>query len=934
MLFEAIINGSTVAVEAPDEISLLDLLREYLHITSPKKGCDIGVCGACVVIVDGKPHESCRLKAREAIGKRIETVEGLAQNGELHPIQEGFLKAHGFQCGICTSGFLMSAKALLDRNPKPTVEEICRALKRNICRCTGYQQIIEAVLYASGQLKEEDFGKGRFHIVRYEGEETKNLPWRNWKFHFVGRSHPQVWGRSRVDGSAKYTADHFFPNMLHGVTVRAPYPSARVLEIDTSEAEKMPGVVRVLTWRDVPGENAYGKRIRDQPVFVKDRVRMNGDPVALVLAETREQAKRAAEKVRVRYEPLPAVLDPEEAMKPDAPKVHEKGNILYHYHLEKGDVEAGFREADIVLERVYETQPQDHAPIEPEAAVAYYAEDGKLTVISPGQSVFFDRLNIIRALGIPKQDVRCVQPAIGAAYGKREDIYAQIHAALGTFLTGRPVKIEWTREETMRCTTKRTRQRTYLKMGLTRDGKIVAFRAKVIGDAGAYASWSPNIMRKAGVLVSGPYEIPNVWVDSYAVYTNTTFTGATRGFGAAETNFCTESFMDEAAHELGMDPMEFRLKNALRKGARTATDMVMDYTVPLEFCIREAARVFGWEDCRKEPRKIGDHLYRGFGMAAMWYGIGFGVGIEDTTECIMEIHEDGHVTFYVGTVDYGNQSNTTFTLIASEVLGIPPSWITVVNADSDRTPNCGSTVATKQTYTTGNAVLRAALRIREDLLYVGSRLLRVPSETLDLENGWIVDRRNPARRLRIPEAARRLREFGRPRRRVGRFKAHELTAPLDPKTGRGRAWYPLAFGAHMAEVEVNTKTGKVRVRRLVCAHHVGRVLNPASCRGQIVGGAMMGLGFALYEDADFGEDGAPRATNFDRYRLPRITDLPDIQVVAVELDERTGPFGAIGVGEPPTIPVAAAVANAVADAIGVRIRRLPLTPRRVKEALQ
>ncbi len=243
-------------------------------------------------------------------------------------------------------------------------------------------------------------------------------------------------------------------------------------------------------------------------------------------------------------------------------------------------------------------------------------------------------------------------------------------------------------------------------------------------------------------------------------------------------------------------------------------------------------------------------------------------------------------------------------------------------------------MATKQTYTTGNAVLRAALRIREDLLYVGSRLLRVPPETLDLENGWIVDRRNPARRLRIPEAARRLREFGRPRRRVGRFKAHELTAPLDPKTGRGRAWYPLAFGAHMAEVEVNTKTGKVRVRRLVCAHHVGRVLNPASCRGQIVGGAMMGLGFALYEDADFGEDGAPRATNFDRYRLPRITDLPDIQVVAVELDERTGPFGAIGVGEPPTIPVAAAVANAVADAIGVRIRRLPLTPRRVKEALQ
>jgi xanthine dehydrogenase molybdenum-binding subunit len=932
--FQAVVNGRSVSVSAPDGISLLDLLREHLHITSPKKGCDIGVCGSCVVLVDGEPRESCLVAAAAANGAHIRTVEGLARNGPLHPVQEGFLLAHGFQCGICTSGFLMSAAALLEKKPKPTVEEIQKALKRNICRCTGYQQIIEAVLFASGQLAPEDFGKNRFKTVAYEAEETKALPWKGWNFKIVGKSQPQVWGIPRVTGEAKYTADHFVPGMLYGATVRATVPSARILSIETTTAEQMPGVVRVITWRDIPGENAHGKRIRDQPVLARDRVRVVGEAIAVIVADTREQALAARNAVKVTFEPLPAVFDPEEAMKPEAPKVHERGNTLYHYHLEKGEVDQGFAAADVVIEHTYETQPQDHAPIEPEAALAYYGEDGKLTVVSPGQSVFFDRLNVCRALGVPRDDVRCLQPAIGAAYGKREDIYAQIHAALGAFLTGRPVKIEWTREETLLTTSKRTRQRTTIKIGLKKDGMITALAARVVGDCGAYASWSLNIMRKAGVLVSGPYHIPNVRVDSYAVYTNTPLTGATRGFGAAETNFCSESLMDEAAHAVGMDPLQFRLKNALRKEQRTATDMVMDYTVPLEYCLQEAARDFGWDDRRRRPKETALGVYRGVGCAAMWYGIGFGAGIEDTTECVMELAPDGRATFYVGTVDYGNQSNTTFAMLAAEVLGLPLASVKVVNADSGRTPNCGSTVATKQTYTTGNAVVRAALRIRTDILDIASRLLRVPASDLDIADGVIFHVKDNRERLPVAEAACRFREFGKPSRRSGRYKAHELTSPLDPATGRGRAWYPIAFGAHMAEVEVDTTTGKVRVRKLTCAHHVGRVLNPASCRGQIVGGALMGIGFALFEDADYGEDGAPRARNLHRYRLPRITDVPDISVVAIELDERTGPFGAIGVGEPPTIPVAAAVANAVYDAVGIRLRRLPMAPGAVKSALE
>jgi len=939
LLFSAIINEKPVSLEIDPEKSLLDVLREDLGLTGAKRGCDIGVCGSCVVIINGKAKESCIVKATEVQGARIETIENLSKNGELHPLQKGFMLCHGYQCGICTSGFIMSAKALLDANPNPTLEDILKAIKRNICRCTGYQQLVESIQYAAGQLKEEDLGKGKFRIARYEDERTQKLPWARWRFKVVGTPQPQVWARSRVTGEAKYTADYYPPGCLHGATVRSPYTHAKILSIDTSEALAIPGVVRVLTAKDIPGENAYGKRIRDQQVFCDKKVRCIGDPVALVVAVDRKTALKAVEKVKVEYEPLPAVYDPEDAMSPSAPKVHENnpnGNILYHYHLEKGDVEKGFADAEVIVERTYTTQPQDHSPIEPESAVAFFGEDGKLTVISPGQSVFFDRLNIIRALGIPKEDVRCIQPAIGAAYGKREDIYAQIHSALACFLLRRPVRIEWTREETMLVTAKRTRQKTTLKMGVKKDGTITALEAKVIGDAGAYASWSVNIMRKAGVLVSGPYEIPNVKVDSYAVYTNTPITGATRGFGATETNFCNESFMDEVAEEIRMDPVQFRMKNALRKGGRTATDMPIDFTVPLEFTIQECARDFRWEEKRKQPREIAPGLFKGYGMASMWYGIGFGAGIEDTTDCIMELNPDGTATFYVGTVDYGNGSNTTFSMLAAEVLGLPLSRVKVVNADSARTPNCGSTVATKQTYTTGNAVLRAAFKIRKDILEIASRLMGVPEEEIDLENGyavWIKDPEKPAKSIPIAEIAGRLEEYGKPRRREGIFKAHELTEPLDPKTGRGRAWFPLAFGTQMAEVTVDIRRGKVKVEKIVAAHYVGRTINPSALRGQVVGGISFGVGFALYEDAKY-VNGVPQATNFDRYRLMRATDAPDVEVIAVELDEATGPFGAIGVGEPPTIPVAAAIANAVYDAIGVRIRHLPLTPDKLLSSLK
>jgi len=930
--FQATVNGRAVELQTPPDRTLLDILREDLDLTGAKKGCDIGTCGSCTVIQDGKAVLACIVPAERANGSTIETIENLEQSGTLHPLQDAFIKSQGFQCGVCTPGFIMSAKALLDRNPDPSDYEIRRAIKKNICRCTGYEQLVESIKLAAGQVRHEDVALRNYRSARIDTGETPPGPWTTGQLKIIGHSHGRIESRSRVTGAAKYTADLKKPGQLYATTVRAPHAHARLINLDCTAARKVPGVVRVLTAADVPGENAYGKNTRDQQVFVVDHVRYYGEPVALVIAETKAASIAGAEAVRGTYEPLPVVTDPVAAMRDDAPRVHEKGNLLYHYHLEKGELEKGFAEADVIVEGNYATQPQDHAPMEAEAALSFW-EDGKLVVVSPGQSVFFDRLNICRALGIPKEDVRCIQPAIGAAYGKREDIYAQIHCALATLATGQPVKMEYSREETMRVTTKRTQLRTWIKTGVKRDGTITAVEARVIGDAGAYASWSPNIMRKAGVLICGPYQVPNVKVDSYAVYTNNPITGATRGFGGAETAFCHESHWDVVAQRLNMDPAEFRRQNALRTGTATATNHRLDMYVPVADTIDECAKEFNWTERREQPRKIDDHTYRGFGMATIWYGTGFGCGITDTPEVIAEITPEGKAIIYVGTVDYGNGSNTTFAMMAAETLGLTLDDITVINGDSARTLNCGSTVATKQTYTTGNAVINACAMIRRDLFDLAAEQLGIPWQQIDIGLGFAYPIADPDRKIPIAGLAGQFAEKGRPHRRQGRYKAGSVTTALDPRTGTGNAWFPLAFGTQMVEVEVNTRTGKVKVNDIAAAHYVGRVINPAAIRGQIVGGISFGWGFALNEDARY-LDGIPQNVNFDTYKLQRATDAPTVRVVVIEKDEKSGPFGAIGIGEPPTLGPAPAIANAIYDAIGVRVTDLPLLPEKIKHHLQ
>ncbi len=915
-----ILNGKRHRRIVEQNLTLLEFLREDLKLTGTKLGCDNGTCGTCLVLVDGQLTKACVTSASLVAGKNLLTIEGVGTPKNLHPLQKAFINRHALQCGFCTPGMIIAAKSLLDKNSNPTEEEIKLYLRTNLCRCTGYQQIVEAVQEAAGILKPNQISNSWKTV----GQEEKT------NFHVIGKSVPMRDAVEKVTGKATYTSDiDSGQETLYLATVRSSYPHAKILKIDHSEALKYPGVIRIITAKDIPGENKYGKIIRDQPVLADEKVRFIGDAIALVVATSQDIANQAAKLAKVEYEVLPAIFSPREALQPEAPKLHPKGNILYHFKIRKGDTQAGFKNSDVVIERTYQTHHVDHAQLEPEAAIAYYDKKKTLTIIAPTQHVFFDRLNIIRALGIPKEDVRVIQPKVGGAFGKREDIYAQIHVALACFLTKKPIKTTYTRAETFLVTQKRHPMEIKLKSGVSKAGKLLALEAEIIGDTGAYASWGVNVLRKAGVHITGPYEIPNVKVDSYAVFTNNPFCGAMRGFGTAQAAFAYESQMDEMAKDLGMDPLEFRMKNGFKKKSLTATGQVLNSAIDVEKTIVEAAQEFGWANFAKKTSQNGKKY--GKGMASIWYGIGFGSGIEDHGEAIVELHPNGKATLWVGTVDYGQGSSTIFCQMVAEQLGLRLEDVTIIHGDSANTPNCGSTVATKQTYVTGNAIKAATDKIRKDILEIVSSEWKVREADLQFGDGRVF-LKNGNRSMSIKEVAKLFDKKGKPRRRQAIFKGEQFTSPLDPETGQGNAYFPYTLGTQVAEVEVDTQTGKIKVLRLVAAHHVGKALNPQLVRGQILGGISMGYGFALSEDAKV-EKGVPQAQDFGKYKLMKSSDLPDTKVIIVESPEITGPFGAIGIGEPPTLATAPAIINAIQDACGARIYNLPATPDKILKAL-
>ncbi|MBI1748638.1 MAG: molybdopterin-dependent oxidoreductase [Acidobacteria bacterium] len=945
------VNGAPVTLAVNPGRALLDVLRRELGLTGAKNGCDVGICGTCSVLVNGSLKKSCIVTIDKIQDANIMTVEGLGAPDRLAPIQDAFINNTASQCGMCTPGFIMACQAYLQQKPQPTDRRHIRNfLRKNFCRCTGYEQIVDAVQEAAGVATAADFLR-RTHIIGRAGLEVRPV---------IGHSVPQYGVVAKVCGRLQYGDD--VPEAAgtwHVVAVRSPHSHARLVRVDAARALHSPGVARVLTAKDIPGgDNYVGMLVRDQRVIVPEgeTIKAVGDVVALVVAGTREHARQAAELVDVLYEALPGVYEAEAALQSDAPIVHPeikdsmdptRPNLIHHQHIHKGDdiqceadIDALFSRAAAdgltVVEGDYFAPFQDHAPLETEVAYAHWDEAmQKVAVYAPVQHVFFARRNIRDALGLSSRNVRVIGSPVGGAYGKREDPYALTYVALASLIMKAPTKMLWTREETLQYTQKRHSYRSYYQAAVAADGRIAAFKARVYLDGGAYRSWTKEVSTKSAVMATGPYEIPHVWIDSFGVYTNNPLCGAARGFGSTGTLFNTEVFWDKVARALGMDPYEFRHKNSFRKGSTTATRHYLYKGVRAVECMEAAAKVHAWSKPLAQRRE-GDWLY-GRGMSSIWYGNGFGRGIRDEAWPIIEIRKDGRVVIHASTVDYGQGSNTVFAQVTADVMGIRMEDIVLHTADSDTTPNCNSTVASRVTVVVGKAVEMTARALRDDLFAAASPILRAQPEELESLGGRIWVRGNPDRIILFQEVTSTLTE---PLMRQVPKLNQMFTTPLDPVTGEGRAYWPYVFATHMCTVGVNVRTGQVKLVDYTAAHDIGKAINPQACRGQIIGGAAMGVGYALTEELRL-EKGKVISDNFDTYALPRASDLCDMNVIMVEDPELDGeldfgPNGAKGIGEPPTIAPAPAILNAVNDAlreVGGYITEIPLTPQRVKAAL-
>ena len=580
---DATVNGRKVSRAAKPWQRLLDFIRDDLDLTGNKEGCGAGECGTCSVFIDGVLMKSCLVPVAKAQGAVIETVEALATTGELSVLQQAFHKMGASQCGYCIPGMVMAATAALRANPFAGREEIKERLGGNICRCTGYQKIFDAVELA------RDVQNGRVPASALAEEEPKDGA-------FIGVNVRRIDTPSKVSGGLKYAGDMTMPHMLHMQVLRSPHAHARIVSIDTSQAEAVPGVAGVITCADVPGEDGFGVFVNDQPVMARGKVRYVGEGVAAVAAEDALTARRALAKIKVVYEQLPAVFDPDDAMRPGAPVLHDYApdNITKHIPIRVGDIAKGFAESDLVVEQAYSTQAVEHAYLEPEAGLAYVDHDGVVTIVSPDQNITHHRHMLARIIAKPINKVRFIMSPVGGGFGGKEDMIFQGMLALMTMKTRRPVRYVYTREESIISTAKRHPSRTTLKMGLTRDGRIRAVEFRMVCDGGAYGLSTEGVMRKAAILGAGPYNVPHLKMDVYGIYTNNTPSGAFRSFGALQTQFATETHLDICAEKLGLDPFEIRRINAMQDGAITHTKQKLK-SVSLLRALDAAEKVSSWE---------------------------------------------------------------------------------------------------------------------------------------------------------------------------------------------------------------------------------------------------------------------------------------------------------------------------------------------------
>jgi CO/xanthine dehydrogenase Mo-binding subunit len=740
----------------------------------------------------------------------------------------------------------------------------------------------------------------------------------------IQRDIPRIGAAERLGGRAAYAADLSLDGALVLRAFRSAKSHARILHVDIKKALRLEGVEAVFTEKDIPGTNLVGIIVKDQPLLATEKVRFVGEPIAVVAARNETQAQKALDLIEVKYEELPAVFDPDEALFEWAPRVHEKGNLLLRRTVRRGDVDAGFDRSHVVVESPYATPHLEHAYLESDAGAGYVDEDGTFVIYASTQNPHYDQKDVAGLLGLQKDHVRIVQSATGGGFGSKLDLTVQGFIGVALYHLRRPVKMVYSREEAFLATAKRHPLKIRMKTGVDDQGRLVAMQARIVCDTGAYCSYGLAVAARAAVHATGPYEVENVHVESLCVYTNNPVSGAMRGFGVPQMAFAHESQMDLLARRLSMDPFEIRRGNAFKSGSITATGQQLNHSVGISDTLKAIEPHYvqakkGWKNGAP-----GRYEKRGVGLAAMWYGIG-NTGVQNPSSARIEMDLEGRVTLYTGAADIGQGSSTVLAQIAAEVLGIEPEDIRMLVADTRFTSNAGATSASRQTYISGNAVKDASEKLTEVLLTEAVDVLKSPKSFLLLESGQVVDGRDHSRKVPFAKLARRILAKGIPLGWQGFFDPK--TTPLDPETGQGIPYATYAFACQMALVKVDVLTGEVRAEKIVAAHDVGRAIHPQAVKGQIYGGVAMGLGFALMEEFHPG-----KTRSMKDYHIPTCADMPEVVPIIVEDPEPTGPFGAKGVGEPALIPTAPAVLNAIADALGERIYRLPANLERVLEA--
>lgn len=899
---EVTVNGRSTFVTASPIARLSSVLRDHLGLTGTKIGCDAGDCGACTVLVDGEPECACLVPLAHAAGRCITTVEGLA-NGAMSALQASFLRHGAAQCGICTPGLLVSATALLNKVPRPSEAEVKDALGGVLCRCTGYRKIIRAVMDA--------------HVPEppRTGDEASG----------VGCAIPRLDGAPKVLGTDLFGADERPEDALSVLVVRSPHWQAdfRFGDLDAFVAAH-PGIVGVYTAGDLGGCNRFGviPSFADQPALAETRALFRGEAVAVIAGERDAIAGVDIADFPVEWRPVEHALNMEEARRDGFGAIHalRPGNLLTQGRVARGDQEAALAGAIATASGCFETSYVEHAYIEPEAGYAFL--DGDTLVIKAcTQAPVMDRDSTALVLGLPPEKVRIVPTATGGGFGSKLDLSVQPLIGLVALKTRRPAALVYTRAESMASTTKRHPASMKATIGADADGRIVGMVFDGDFNTGAYASWGPTVASRVPVHASGPYFTPNYRALGTAIHSNGPIAGAFRGFGVPQAALMQETLYDELAEKLGIDRLEFRLKNALRDGQATVSGHVLESGVGICACL-EALRPH-WSRALAEAERFNDtatDLRRGVGVASCWYGCG-NTGIPNPSTMKIGITPEGRVVMHQGAVDIGQGSNTVIPQICAQALGLPLSKFDFLYGDTGVTPDAGKTSASRQTYISGKAAEKAGRMLRERIL----RHANVSdAAAVSIEDGAIVVRENDATRvIALADLDADADGFV-----FGALESYDPPTVALDEDGQGKPYAVYGWGAQLAELEVDMRLGTVRVVKITAAHDVGRAINPLLVEGQIEGGIAQGLGMALMEEYVPG-----RTENLHDYLIPTIGDVPEIESILVEVPDPEGPYGAKGLGEHVLIPTAPAIVNAIRHASGARLTRTPATPERVLAAI-